>query len=88
MELSKQCPSCKAPWEAEENIYDHFRNKGESKEEATKTASMYGCTKENPKHFGINVVGVEYPEKYDGVWEWKCTACEEVQPRFKGIQDD
>ena len=29
------------------------------------------------------VVGIEYPEKYDGVWEWQCPDCGETLPRFR-----
>lgn len=25
-------------------------------------------------------IGVEYPEKYDGVWEWRCPFCEHTWP--------
>ena len=25
-------------------------------------------------------IGIEYPEKYDGVWEWKCPDCGGVWP--------
>ena len=32
-------------------------------------------------HFS-RVIGVEYPEKYDGVWEWRCPDCEATFPRF------
>lgn len=83
MNHPKECPNCKIPWEAKENIYDYFRNAGETKERATEIAANYGCTKENPKHFGTNVIGVEYPGKYDGVWEWSCTNCKHVVPRFQ-----
>lgn len=78
----KSCPSCEAPWEAEETIYQHFVNRGKTPAEATKSAEMYGCTPENPKHFGINVVGIEIPGKYDGVSFWKCQECETVFDRW------
>lgn len=25
-------------------------------------------------------IGMEYPEKYDGIWEWKCPDCSGVWP--------
>jgi hypothetical protein len=69
------CPKCKIPWQEEQNIYDHFKSIGKSKEEATETASHYGCTKDNPKHFGKNVVGIEFRGGYDGISQWKCLSC-------------
>ena len=70
----KSCPKCNISWWSEENIYDYFRRQGDSKEKAAETAAMYGCTKDNPKHFGINHVGIETPD-YDGISYWQCTAC-------------
>jgi hypothetical protein len=26
------------------------------------------------------VIGLEYPEKYDGIWEWKCPDCLKTCP--------
>ena len=39
-------------------------------------------------HFGdkahfSRIIGVEYPERYDGVWEWQCPDCGAVFPRFE-----
>jgi len=25
-------------------------------------------------------IGMEYPEKYDGIWEWKCPDCKKTWP--------
>lgn len=25
-------------------------------------------------------IGIEYPEKYDGIWEWKCPDCKKTWP--------
>lgn len=78
----KKCPTCGVAWQQAENIYDFFKNeRGYSKEKAAEAAEMYGCTKENPRHFGINVVGIE-TEKYDGVSYWKCDKCGTVFDRW------
>lgn len=78
----KRCPECGIAWERKENIYEYFRDyRGYSKEEAAKAAEMYGCTKEDPKHFGINVVGIE-TEKYDGISYWRCDVCGSVFDRW------
>lgn len=29
-------------------------------------------------------IGYEYPEKYDGVWEWKCPDCDGFWPSEVG----
>ena len=29
-----------------------------------------------------HLIAYEYPEKYDGIWEWKCLLLEKTQPRF------
>jgi hypothetical protein len=29
-------------------------------------------------------IGIEYPEKYDGVWEWMCPDCKGVWPSAVG----
>lgn len=77
----KSCPKCKAPWEEEENIYDHFRNRGYSRDKAAHIALMYGCTKEIPVHFGVNVVGIE-TDKYDGISFWQCKKCDTYFDRW------
>ena len=48
-----------------------------SRIEANRIAEHYGCTKENPKHFGINVVGIK--NKLTGSMDkWKCLQCKNV----------
>jgi len=49
---------------------------------AKNIAVSYGCTEETPRHFSINVVGIEDPYKYDGVSYWKCTSCNTVFDRW------
>lgn len=90
----KECPNCNTPWEDDQNIYDFFKAKYQEehpdksteaiKALANNTAFKYGCTKENPKHFGKNVVGVEYQGHYDGVSEWYCQVCKCYVDRFTG----
>lgn len=76
------CPKCGTPWEEEETIYEHFLQRYGSEEKARETAAMYGCTPENPKHFGKDVVGIEIPGKYDGVSYWQCQKCDTVFDRW------
>lgn len=79
---NEKCPKCEVRWQEEETIYEHFLNKGYTKEKAAETAEMYGCTKENPKHFGKNVTGVEIQGGYDGVSYWQCSKCETYFDRW------
>jgi hypothetical protein len=80
--MNKHCPECNITWEQEETIYEFFLNQHGDKEKAMKTASLYGHTEEDPKHFSINVVGVEDPSKYDGVSYYKCTNCQRLFDRW------
>ena len=75
------CPKCAVGWIDENNMYDTYRAQGESKAEATKFASFYGCTKTNPLSFSKNVMAYE-TDDYDGVSFWKCTNCNTLFDRF------
>lgn len=77
-----KCPHCECDWKEPENIYEYFLRQGDSKEEASESASMYGCTKDNPKHFSKDVVGIEVRGKYDGVSYWECQKCYTVFDRW------
>lgn len=35
----------------------------------------------------LHIAGIEYPEKYDGVWEWYCTYTGQVVCRWKLRED-
>lgn len=76
------CPKCGIDWEEQDTIYQYFRKQGKSKEDAAETASHYGCTKDNPKHFGKNVTGIEFRGRYDGVSQWYCQVCKATFDRF------
>ena len=76
MNIPKECPKCKEPWQEKETIYEFFLKKHGEEEKARKSAELYGCTLDKPKHFGKNVVGVEVIGEYDGVSQWKCLCCE------------
>ena len=83
----KNCPKCNIAWEEEKTIYDHFLSTGKNEEEAREAAASYGDTKETPKHFGKNCVGIE-TEEYDGVSYWKCTSCNAVFDRWTMKETD
>lgn len=35
-------------------------------------------------------IGIEHPEKYDGVWEWQCPDCEKTWTAafLEGVKDE
>lgn len=78
------CPHCGTAWREEESIYEYFLKKYGNEEEARKSASSYGCTEDNPKHFSKNIIGVEVSGYYDGVAYWRCTECKSCFDRFTG----
>jgi len=80
--MTKNCPKCNIAWEQKETIYEFFLNQHGDKENAMETASLYGHTEKDPKHFSINVAGVEDPSKYDGVSFWLCTNCHRLFDRW------
>jgi len=62
----------------------HYKEGMTVKEAAADSASMYGCTKESPKSFGVDVIGIEIQGMYDGVLYWQCKKCEGYLHRFDG----
>lgn len=82
MDKPNKCPSCKTPWEEDITIYEYFLKEGKSKEEASKSAEMYGCTKEYPKSFGKDVIGIEVRGSYDGISYWECQKCKKLFDRW------
>ena len=70
----KNCPHCNTAWEEKETIYEYFLEKYGDPIKARATAEMYGDTEEHPKHFGLDVVGIE-TDNYDGVSFWQCLKC-------------
>lgn len=79
---AKECPKCKIEWEEKETIYEFFLNKYFDEEKAREAASCYGCTRETPKHFGKNVIGIEIQGMYDGVSFWECQGCKSTFDRW------
>ena len=77
------CPHCGTAWREEKSIYEHFLEKYGNGEEARNTASSYGCTEDNPKHFSKNVIGVQVLG-YDRVCYWRCESCKSCFDRFTG----
>ena len=71
----KDCPKCKTEWEEKETIYEFFLNKYTDENKAIVAAANYGCTPDNPKHFGKDVIGIEIQGMYDGISYWECQKC-------------
>lgn len=90
MKLS-HCPKCGVTWQGAE-IPDGLRQYNPTRyptiEAAREAAKSYGWTPENKLKFGINMIGIEIAEEYDGVGYWKCEKCLAVFDRFTGEQVD
>ena len=86
---AKNCPKCGIAWEEERSIYEYFLEKYNDETQARKTAEMYGCTPEAPRHFGKNVVGIEVQGMYDGISFWECQSCKGTFDRWtmKEVKD-
>lgn len=79
--MTKNCPSCGIEWEQKETIYEYFFSVYKDETKARKAAQLHGCTPDNPKHFGKNVIGIENGE-YDGVSLWECQECKSQFSRW------
>ena len=85
--MLEACPVCKVSWLGEEipvGLMAHSPGYYDTREKAEKAAEHYGWTPENKQRFLINVIGIKYQGKYDGVLEWRCTACRARVGRFSG----
>lgn len=97
MTHSVNCPNCGIKWKQDISITEYFHKKYEQEgvpsyirekgvvdpfDAAVSTGEMYGCVPDSPKHFSINVVGIEDKDRYDGVSYWQCEACDVVIDRF------
>ena len=69
------CPGCNTPWKEEQTIYEHFLEKYQDETKARKAATSYGCTPDNPRHLGKDVIGIQIQGQYDGVCQWRCNKC-------------
>jgi len=82
-----ECPSCHITWlgdEIPEGLHRLNPSYYPTMERAREGAASFGWTPENHRRFGINVIGIEIPEKYDGVSYWRCQACNVWVDRFTG----
>lgn len=90
MDHHGKCPKCSADWDNGDIVeaFKALRANGDeywaskTDEEIIKTAGYYGWTPETPRRFS-RLIGIEYRERYDGVWEWACPDCDARFPRFK-----
>jgi rubredoxin len=75
------CPKCGTAWDGGD-IYEVLRAMkeyvGKSDEDLRKLVEESYAP---PRRFS-RLVGVEYPERYDGVWEWQCPDCKAKWSRF------
>jgi len=82
MDQFGKCPNCGADWD-NGDIFDNLRKQvfyvNTSDEELRKIVEDFY----KPPYRFSRLVGLEFPGKYDGVWEWACPDCDARFPRFK-----
>jgi len=79
------CPKCSSSWDAGD-IFDCWRklavyDKYTDEQLHARIAELY-----SPPHKFSRLMGVEIPERYDGIWEWACPDCDARFPRFKVVK--
>ncbi|MDD4111366.1 MAG: hypothetical protein PHS54_07525, partial [Clostridia bacterium] len=68
------CPVCGESWEGED-MFKIFRKQDWTKNMTTKQLKEY-IKKSYPKPYKFSkIIGIEIPEKYDGVSLWECPFC-------------
>lgn len=73
---SNNCPHCKADLDGgliPEGLNEPYEYEGE-------ISYPYGKNARWERQ-----IGIEYPEKYDGVWEWQCPDCKGTWPSEANI---
>ena len=81
------CPECNQSWDAGRiwkvwREMDLYKNKTDKQLQALEKK---GYSK--PYHFS-KLLGVEVPEKYDGISYWQCPFCKSAWDRFTGKKED
>ena len=74
-EEGRYCPKCKSDWRSG-RIPPEYVAKG-----------YYGEPTEEPRYFS-RLIGVELPEKYDGISYWVCPDCGTRWDRWTGKEMD
>ena len=95
MDHHGKCPSCGSDWDGGDVVetYKRYRDEGKAPwayytdADILRHAEYHNWTAEKPTRFS-RLVGLEFPDKYDGVWEYACPDCDARFPRFKEAKRD
>ena len=82
MDKFGKCPKCGGDWD-NGDIFENLRKQvfyvNTSDEDLRKLVTDFY----SPPYRFSRLVGVEFPGRYDGVWEWACPDCDARFPRFE-----
>jgi hypothetical protein len=81
MDHHGKCPKCNADWDAG-SIFDTLRPQEWCANKTDDELREYVEKHYAPPYRFSRIIGVEFPDKYDGVWEYACPDCNARFPRF------
>ena len=76
------CPKCAADWDGGD-IFTAFRPQEWCAAKTDEELREYIRTSYSPPYKFSRIIGIEFWDKYDGVWEYMCPDCEARFPRFE-----
>lgn len=80
MDHHGKCPECGADWDAGD-IFDVLRPQSWCANMADDELKTHISVYYSPPYRFSRLIGIEYPGKYDGVWEYACPDCDARFPR-------
>jgi hypothetical protein len=81
MDHHGKCPKCDADWN-NGDIFDVLRPQTWCANMTDEELKRYISVYYSPPYKFSRLIGIEYPGKYDGVWEYACPDCDARFPRF------
>jgi hypothetical protein len=76
-----KCPKCNSDWDAG-SIFDTLRPQRWCEDKTDEELQQYVEQHYAPPYRFSRIIGIEYRDKYDGVWEYACPDCNARFPRF------
>lgn len=81
MDHHGKCPECGANWDGGD-IFDVLRPQSWCANMTDDELKQHISVYYSPPYKFSRLIGIEYPGKYDGVWEYACPDCNARFPRF------
>ena len=82
-----KCPNCNSDWDGGSILRTFLEKKEEGnefwKDKSDEEIINYVREFYKPPYRWSRLIGIEYPEKYDGIWEHQCPDCEATFKRFE-----